>query len=176
MYEVWYIVIFFCLYITLSPMSRAEDIGLTDKEIIERLVRLEEGQASLNKRFEEGFASLNKRIDDSNVNLNKRIDELNVSLNKRIDELNVSLNKKIDELREFMLWGFGITFAGIFSLVGFVIWDRRSTISPVITSVREERSVVEEVKRREKVVEEVLTEYSKDDPSLAALLKKKGIL
>lgn len=37
--------------------------------------------------------------------------------------LEVQLTQRIDDLRQVMLWGFGITFAGIFALIGFVIWD-----------------------------------------------------
>lgn len=40
--------------------------------------------------------------------------------------LEVQLTQRIDDLRQLVLWGFGITFAGISSLVGFVIWDRRT--------------------------------------------------
>ncbi len=54
---------------------------ITDREIVERLTRLEEGQKSLNKRF--------------------------------------------DDMYTLMLWGFGILFAGIYGLIGFVIYDRQ---------------------------------------------------
>lgn len=33
------------------------------------------------------------------------------------------------EIKEFMLWGFGVTFAGIFALIGFVLWDRRTALA-----------------------------------------------
>jgi len=34
------------------------------------------------------------------------------------------------DLQSFLLWGFGIVFAGIFALIGFVLWDRRTAIAP----------------------------------------------
>ncbi len=40
------------------------------------------------------------------------------------------------ELKEFMLWGFGITFAGMFALIGFVTWDRRSALAPAVAGLR----------------------------------------
>ncbi len=42
----------------------------------------------------------------------------------------------MDELKDFMLWGFGITFAGMFALIGFVIWDRRSALAPAVAGLR----------------------------------------
>ena len=64
---------------------------ISDREIIERLTRLEEGQKALNKRIDD----VSKRIDGLEQSLNKRIDDVN----KRIDGLERSLNKRIDDLR-----------------------------------------------------------------------------
>lgn len=46
--------------------------------------------------------------------------------------LETQLTQRIDDLRQVVLWGFGVTFAGIFALVGFVIWDRRTAIAPAV--------------------------------------------
>ena len=78
---------------------------ITDREIVERLTRLEEGQKTLSKRIDDLDAKLNKRIDDTN----KRIDDLGAKLNKRIDDLRAEMNgkfdtvnKRIDDLRAEM--------------------------------------------------------------------------
>ena len=68
-----------------------------------------------------------------------------------------------------MLWGFGITFAGIFALIGFVLWDRRTAISPVI---RETKDLIE----REQKIERVLKEYAREEPRLKEILKRGGML
>ncbi len=34
------------------------------------------------------------------------------------------------DLQSFLLWGFGIVFAGIFAFIGFVLWDRRTALAP----------------------------------------------
>lgn len=141
----------FSIYIISTSLAFAEDVSLTDKEIIERLVRLEEGQVSLNKRLDDLIVSINSRFDDVNKrfdDVNKRID----GLEKRMDGLEKRIDNLHNEMINFMLWGFGVMFAGMFSLVGFIIWDRRSTIAPVIKSVKEIEATVEELKRREKLV------------------------
>jgi len=104
----------------------------SDREIIERLTRLEEGKRNLEQRMVEGFAALGQRIDDTNRRIddtnrriedtNRRIEDNNRSLSQRFDDT----NRRIDELREYLLWGFGVMFAGMFALVGFVLWDRRT--------------------------------------------------
>ena len=40
--------------------------------------------------------------------------------------------QRIYDVINIMLWGFGVLFAGMMSLIGFVIWDRRSALAPAI--------------------------------------------
>jgi len=49
---------------------------ITDKEIIEKLTRLEEGQRAINKRIDGLERSLNKRIDDLRAEMNDRFNTL----------------------------------------------------------------------------------------------------
>lgn len=76
------------------------------------------------------------------------------AINKRIDDLDQNLNRRIDDLKNIMLCGFGIIFSGMFILMGFIIWDRRTTLTPVVREM-------EESKQRQKAVEEVLKVYAK---------------
>ena len=142
---------FLILIVVFSPASSAfavqGNLTVTDREIIERLTRLEEGQRGL----EQG---LNKRIDD---------------VNKRIDDLRSELGGRIDDLRGLILGGFGVIFAGIFALIGFVIWDRRSAMSPVINRTRE----MEEEKR---LILKVMKQYSQKEPEFAEVMRSVGLL
>jgi len=81
---------------------------------------------------------------------------------KRVEQRLDDVNRRIDDLRQLVLWGFGVTFAGIFALIGFVIWDRRTAINPAI--------------RRVERIEEVLRRLAKDNPQLAESLRNLGIL
>ena len=75
---------------------------ITDREIIERLTRLEEGQKAIIQRLDK--------------------------LESRIETGQQALRS---DLRGLMLWGFGILFTGMFALIGFVLWDRHTAIRPV---------------------------------------------
>lgn len=123
---------------------------ITDREIVERLTRLEEGQKAsaqrlddTNRRMEEGFKSLNQRIDDT--------------------------NHRIDELRETLLWSSGVLCSGMLALVGFVLWDRRSALAPAVRQM-------EMLREREEKLEAALREYALKSPELAESLKKMGLL
>jgi hypothetical protein len=111
-------------------------IGITGREIVERLTRLGEGQ----KRLEQ-----------------------------RIGDVETRLEQRMEEVREFLLWGFGVTFAGIFALVGFVIWDRRTALVPAVRRI-------EELQERERRLEAALREYAAKDPELADALKRAGLM
>lgn len=88
---------------------------ITDREIIERLTRLEEGQKSLGQRSED----------------------LEQRMNQRFESLKEDLGQRIEAVRELVLWGFGVMFAGMFALVGFVVWDRRSALAPAVHRLEE---------------------------------------
>ena len=97
---------------TASSQSQQVPYTLEDRE---RLIRLEVSQ-------EERFHALNEKIDAQGV-----------SLTERIQAQGDALNKRIDEVQAFLLWGFGMTFTFMLGLVGFVLWDRRSYLKPVIS-------------------------------------------
>ncbi|MCR4321660.1 MAG: hypothetical protein NUV74_15155 [Candidatus Brocadiaceae bacterium] len=73
------------------------------------------------------------------------------------------------DLQSFLLWGFGIVFAGIFALIGFVLWDRRTALAPAIRKNQE-------LEERENKVESALKEYAEKEPRLKEALKHAGLM
>jgi hypothetical protein len=125
----------------------AADVG-------ERLARLEEGQRSLEKRLE-----------DFRADVNRRFDELQTGVNHRFE----GIDRRFDELRDFIIWGFGVTFAGMFTLIGFVLWDRRTALAPAVRRA-------DELHDREQRLEAALRDYAARTPDLAESLRKAGLL
>ena len=99
-----------------------------DEEIIERLIRLEEGQKALNQRLDDIIG----RFDDT--------------------------NHRIDDFKGILY----VILAGMFALVGFVIWDRRTALAPAVGRTR--------------ILENALKEFAKKDPKMAEVLKHLGIM
>jgi len=87
----------------------------------------------------------------------------------RLEEGQKALQKQIDDLRVFMLWGFGILFGGMGILIGFVIWDRRTALSPAIRKSKE-------LEEKEEKIEKALKELAAKNPEVQEALKKAGLL
>ena len=121
-------------------------LGQTRPTNEERLIRLEEGMKNLNIRFDD--------------------------MNKRFE----SIDKRFDALQGFMLWGFGITFSGMFILIGFILWDRRTTLAPVVKEIKYSQAEIDEWKKKEKTIIEVLNKYAELDPKLKEILNKAALL
>jgi len=87
-----------------------------------------------------------------------------IRLDVKVEEGQKALQNQIDNLQTFLLWGFGILFGGMGVLIGFVIWDRRTAVEPVVRKSRE-------LEEKEEKVVRVLKEYSRFEPKLAEILK-----
>jgi len=85
------------------------------------------------------------------------------------EELKAEIKDVRNEIKEFMLWGFGVTFAGIFALIGFVLWDRRTALAPAIRKSRE-------LEEKEERIERALKEMAQKDSNVAEALKHAGLL
>lgn len=80
------LIVLFCMALLFSAatshaIEKAERIS--DREIIERLAKLEEGQNSLDKRFDDLNDNMNRRFDD----MNRRFDDMNTSVNSRFNDV-----------------------------------------------------------------------------------------
>ena len=132
-------------FLALPGKGRAVEVAprITDREIIESLAAIRGDIKRLDQRFETMETQINQRFE--------------------------GINQQISELKSFMLWGFGILFAGMFSLVGFVLWDRRTALAPAVSKY----SALEE---REEKLEKALKEMAQTDPRAAEALRHVGLL
>jgi hypothetical protein len=105
----------------------------------DRLIKLE-------ARVEEGFKAVNQRVD---------------AVNLRIDDL----RSEVQSLRQLIY----VVIAGIFALIGFVIWDRRTALSPAIKKNKE-------LEERQDRVEKAFKELARRDSSVAEVLRNVGLL
>ena len=139
--------IMICSCILFSPMSGyAVEMSpkISDREIIESLVRLEEGIKA-------------------NAEAIKTNREMIGSLRTEIGSLRA-------ELLGFLKWGFGLIFSGMLILVGFILWDRRSTVKPI-------KDDIDELERRK--VDRVIAAMKKlaeEDSKVAQVLRSVGLL
>ncbi len=96
-------------------------------------------------------------------------EELKTEITAVRNELRIEIKDIRGEIKEFMLWGFGVTFAGIFALIGFVLWDRRFALAPAIRKSCE-------LEEREEKVEKALREIALKDSNVREALRRVGLL
>lgn len=90
---------------------------ISDRELIERLTKLEEGQKQLAAQIE----STNRRIDAVDRSLSARIDAVDRNLSARIEDLRADINRRLDTLQWMV--GLFITIAvAIFAAITRVLW------------------------------------------------------
>nr|VFK10694.1 MAG: hypothetical protein BECKLPF1236A_GA0070988_100427 [Candidatus Kentron sp. LPFa]VFK27060.1 MAG: hypothetical protein BECKLPF1236C_GA0070990_100426 [Candidatus Kentron sp. LPFa] len=111
---------------------------ISDREIVERLTRLEEGQRSMEyrfsameKRMDDRFSVMEKRMDDRFSAMEKRMDDRFSTMQEQMDQRFSALQKQMEH-HMMMQWNLILALmVSILGLVGFVTWDRRTALKPL---------------------------------------------
>ena len=176
------------IMLVVSPgASSAVEVAprISDREIIESLAELKAGQANLDKRLDD----LNRSIDSRFEQVDKRFEQIDKrfeQIDKRFEQIDKrfeDVNRRIDGLQNTMLVLFGAIMSLIVALFGFIIWDRRTMLKPVVDRLdRLEREVTkdldmlnEEGSRLTRLVK-TLREQAKSDPKLTEILRTFSLL
>jgi|GEM_PF-465825 len=152
--------------------ANPDSIGLTSREIVERLTRLEEGQKALGKRFDDLRQDIKKEFNGFRAEFRESQNSLRDELKDDIIGLKESQNSLRDELKDDIIGLRNLIYvllAGIMGLIGFVLWDRRSAISPVINKTRD-------MEEREYKILVAMREYAQKEPKMAEVLRSMGLL
>ncbi|MBM3437284.1 MAG: hypothetical protein FJY07_13845 [Bacteroidetes bacterium] len=134
----------------LIAQSRDVPFTLDDRD---RIIRTENEISSVRNEMNSLRNEMNS--------LRNEMNSLKSEMNSRFEAQNQrfeSLEKQLDRIYTLMF----ILLGAIFTLMGYVLWDRRTTVGPV---QRENRRIVN-----------ALIEYSKENPKLAEILRNSGIL
>ena len=106
-----------------------------------------------------------------------------VRLEVKLEEGLKAVNQRIDFLQNIIIGGFGVLFSGMIALVGFILWDRRSTLAPVVRKNQEleedlliTRRRTRELEEREATLEKALREYAEQDSRLKEILRGARLL
>ncbi|MFH1962422.1 MAG: hypothetical protein ABIJ30_06060 [bacterium] len=143
------ILISLIIFIFMSPsIVAAQDVS--NREIINEITDLKVQVGKLETKMEEALKSVDSRMND---------------LNKRIDDRMGDMNNRMGDLMGLM----HVIIAGMIALVGFILWDRRTAIAPVIRQAKE-------LERDKAVAWDILREYAKKEPRFAEVLKIAGVL
>ena len=132
------LILFLILWVMPAVVSGIEVAPrITDKEIIERLTRLEEGQKSILREMDKRFEAIDKKFE--------------------------AIDRRFDQLNNLIIGIIGAFSAIVAVTIGFAIWDRRSMIRPFEDKVEELRKtdqkfleILKTLAREDKKLAEVL--------------------
>ena len=114
---------------------------ISDREIIERLTRLEEGQQSIRReiaqRFssmEQRFLSMEQRMETMQKQTEQRMEAMQKQTEQRMEAMQKQTEQRFLSVEKRMDAQWNLTLAlimAIIGLVGFVIWDRKTALKPL---------------------------------------------
>jgi hypothetical protein len=109
-------------------------------------------------------SSLSNEMNSLRSEMNSLRSEMN-SLRSEVDAKLETLNTKID----YMYWVQGVIIALIIFLLGFIIWDRRTAMTPI-------RTDVDVLKTENEKMKLIFRQLAETQPQIREIIKNAGIL
>jgi uncharacterized protein (UPF0335 family) len=153
-----YVIIVLQLFLIPGVLSALEVApNITDREVVEKLAKLEAGQQSLNHRISD--------------------------LRSEMKSGQEALNKRLDDSNDTMLAFFGFIITLIIALFGYIAWDRRTMMKPVLERVeRIEHDLAQSLdlsgadgSKLSRVIN-AMRQLAKTDEKLATILRSVSLL
>ena len=103
-------------------------------------------------RVEAQLEALNKRMDDQTSHNDSRFS----GVNDRFDEVSKKIDRLEDKFDSYFMWGFGLVLMSIFGLMGFIIYDRRTTLAPVESKTERIIKALKDLAEKDPAIREAL--------------------
>lgn len=180
---------------------------ISDREIIESLAELKAGQKALEEKIDLRFNAMQEQIDQRFAAIQEQMDQRFTAADQRftvvdqrftavdqhftamqkqidqrfiaVDQRFEAIDRRLDFIQQLML----VTIAGIFGLIGFIIWDRYSTLRPMDMRLRRleedlERDLELQSPEGSKLTRLIhaLRELAKEDKKVEAILRSFSLL
>jgi len=162
---------------------------ISDREIIESLTELKAGQKALGARMDQRFEAVDQRFEAFQRQINQRFEKVDQrfdafqqQIDQRFDAVDQrfeAVDEQLDKIWTLML----VMIAGIFGLIGYIVWDRKTALRPVEQRLmaleaefhRDLEIQHEDGSRLTRLVK-VLREMAKSDEKLANVLRSFSLL
>ena len=79
-----------------------------------------------------------------------------VRVETKVEAMQSQINRLEDKFDSYFMWGFGLVLMSIFGLIGFIIYDRRTTLAPVENKTERILKVLREAAEKDPVIREAL--------------------
>ena len=114
------------------------------------------------------LGALEREVANLRTEMKSEIGGLRNEMGSLRNEMNAKIGA-LDEKIDYMYWVQGVIIALIIFMLGYMIWDRRTAVTPV-------RDDVEKLKAENEKMKQVFRFLSDTQPQLRDILKKTGIL
>lgn len=173
------------------------------EQIDQRSAAIDQRFATMQEKIEQRFAAADQRFTAAQELIDQRftamqeqidqrfnaVDQRFVAVDQRfnavdqrfvaVDQRFEAIERQLDFIQQLML----VTIAGIFGLIGFIIWDRYSTLRPMDTRLRRLEEDLErdlelqspEGSRLTRLIH-ALRELAKEDKKVEAILRSFSLL
>lgn len=164
------------IFLVTTPAA-AVDVAprISDREIIESLAELKAGQKTLEEKMDLRFNTTQEQMNQRFTAIQEQMDQRFIAVDQRFE----AIERRLDFIQQLML----VTIAGIFGLIGFIIWDRYSTLRPMDMRLRRleedlERDLELQSPEGSKLTRLIhaLRELAKEDKKVAAILRSFSLL
>ncbi|MBK6618981.1 MAG: hypothetical protein IPG31_11695 [Nitrosomonas sp.] len=140
------------LSIMLALPVAAVDVAprISDREIIESLAEIKAGQKALEdkmdvrftamqEQMETRFTAMQEQMDTRFTAMQEQMDTRFTAMQKQMDHRFASIDQRfasIDQRFEFLQQLMLVMIASVFGLIGFIVWDRYTTLRPMNERLR----------------------------------------
>lgn len=143
-----------------------------------RFAAVDQRFIAMQEQMDQRFAAVDQRFDAIRAQIDQRfiaVDQRFIAVDQRFE----AIDRRLDFIQQLML----VTIAGIFGLIGFIVWDRYSTLRPMDTRLRRleenlERDLELQSPEGSKLTRmiHVLRELAKEDKKIASVLRSFSLL
>ena len=160
------------LFLTLLSPTAARAVEpappLSDREIIERLTRLEAGQDHLAAKIDANTEAITQLRTDMQI----QFQQLRQDMNARFEQI----DSRFAELTQFMLGIVAAFVVLVAATIGFALWDRRTMIRPLEDRVKAVEAEQARDHERLDSLLEVFRSLGRGDERVAEMLRQFRLL
>ena len=154
--------------------------ALTDREIAERLTRLEtrldEGLTGLRSDIAQLRADMQEQNRQLRADMQEQGRQLRTDMQEQNRQLRTDMNSRFEEQGRLIL-GLLAVFGTIIAVnIGLIVWDRRTSVRPLEDKVSKLAEEVTKSGERGQTLVEVLRALGQQNQTVAAVLKRFNLL
>ena len=154
--------------------------ALTDREIAERLTRLEtrldEGLTGLRSDIAQLRADMQEQNRQLRTDMQEQGRQLRADMQEQNRQLRTDMNSRFEEQGRLIL-GLLAVFGTIIAVnIGLIVWDRRMSVRPLEDKVSKLAEEVTKSGERGQTLVEVLRALGQQNQTVAAVLKRFNLL